>query len=114
VRCANGAYQPSQLFVSVSPTGIASPPIPVRTLTFDDEGHANWSTSEAVWGTVTFAVDANELTIVNMARGFGDCGSLIEYRIDAADVINFKVATARGKPSDDNSQAPTSWPLRTP
>ena len=114
VRCAEGAYQPSQMFVGISPMGIASPPIPVRTLAFDDEGHANWSMSEEVWGTVTFAVDANELTIVNMARGFGDCGSLIEYRIDADDVISFRVATARGKPCDDNSQAPTSWPLRTP
>src|SRR5262249_10593954 len=105
------AYQPSQMFVGISPTGIASLPIPVRTLAFDDQGRANWSTNEEVWGTVTFADDAHELTIVNMARGLGACGSLIEYRIDVDGVITFKVATARGKPCDDNSQAPTSWPI---
>ncbi|HEX7798395.1 MAG TPA: hypothetical protein VF456_28725 [Vicinamibacterales bacterium] len=63
-----------KLFVGISPTEIASPPIPVRTFACDGEGRANWSTSEVVWGTVTFAADADELTIVNMARGLGDCG----------------------------------------
>jgi hypothetical protein len=111
VRCAAGAYQPSQMFVGISPTGIASSPIAVATLTFDDEGRAKWSASEEVWGTVTFAADADEVTIVNVARGLGDCGSMIVYRIDTDGVISFKVATARGKPCDDNSQAPQSWPV---
>ena len=111
VRCAAGAYQPSQIFVGISPTGIASPPIPVRTLTLDDEGRPKWSTSEEVWGNVTFAADARELTIVNMARGVGDCGSMIVYRIDADAVISFKVAAAKGKAGDDNAQAPASWPV---
>jgi uncharacterized protein DUF1176 len=111
VRCAAGAYQPSQMFVGISPTGIASPPISMPTVTFDDEGRAKWSTSEEVWGTVTFGAEANQVTIVNVARGLGDCGSMIVYRIDTDGVISFKVATARGKPCDDNSQAPTSWPV---
>jgi Protein of unknown function (DUF1176) len=111
VRCAAGAYQPSQMFVGISPAGIASPPIAVPTLTFDDEGRAKWSTSEEVWGTVSFAADANELTIVNVARGLGDCGSMIVYRIDTAGVISFRVAAARGKPCDDNPQSPTAWPV---
>jgi hypothetical protein len=111
VRCAAGAYQPSQMFVGISPTGIASRPIPVQTLAFDDQGRPKWSTSEEVWGNVTFAADAHELTIVNMARGLGDCGSMIVYRIDADAVISFKAATARGKACDDKAQAPTSWPV---
>lgn len=80
-------------------------------MTFDGAGRAKWETSEEVWGTVTVASDANEITIVNMARGLGDCGSLIVYRIDTNGVITFKVTTARGKPCDDNPQAPTSWPV---
>lgn len=111
VRCAAGAYQPSQVFVGISPTGIASAPISVPTMTFDEEGRANWSSAEEVWGTVTFAADANEITIVSLARGLGDCGSMIVYRIDTDGVITFKVAAAKGKPCDDNSQAPTSWPV---
>jgi hypothetical protein len=83
----------------------------VPTLTFDDEGRAKWSADEEVWGTVTFAADAEEVTIVNVARGLGDCGSMIVYRIDTDGVISFRVATARGKPCDDNSQAPQSWPV---
>jgi hypothetical protein len=99
------------MFVGISPTGMPSTPIAVPTLTFDGEGRAQWSTSEEVWGTVSLAADANELTIVNMARGLGDCGSMIVYRIDTAGVISFKVAAARGKPCDDNSQSPTAWPV---
>jgi len=111
VRCAAGAYQPSQMFVGISPAGIVSPPVSVPTMTFDDEGHATWNASEEVWGTVTFASAANEVTIVNVARGLGDCGSVIAYQIDTNSVISFRVATAKGKPCDDNSQTPTSWPV---
>jgi hypothetical protein len=111
VRCAEGAYQPSQEFFGITPSGTTTAVLSVPIATFDTRGMVRWSTAEEVWGTVTLDAVRREATVVSVSRGVGDCGTSIVYRIDAESVITLEVATARGKACDDNSQAPTSWPV---
>lgn len=111
VRCAEGAYQPSQEFFGISPSGTTTAALSVPIATFDDRGVLRWAAAEEVWGAVMLDAGRGEATIVSVSRGVGDCGTSIVYRIAAESVITLQVATARGKACDGNSQAPTSWPV---
>jgi len=110
VRCAEGAYQPSQMFIGLSPAGATTAPLIVPVVTFDDRGEPRWTNEPEAWGTVEFDDTTHQVAITNVSRGLGDCGSQVAYRINTDGVAHFDVVSARGKACDDKAQSPSAWP----
>jgi hypothetical protein len=82
IRCAAGAYQPSQL---VMRTTDARPSV-ASILSFTTWGSADGESleqteSEEVWGELTYLPEAQELTLLSLSRQTGDCGTWAEYRL---------------------------------
>jgi hypothetical protein len=82
IRCAAGAYQPSQLVMRT----IDARPSVASILTFTtwesaDGESLEQTESEEVWGELTYLPEAQELTLLTLSRQTGDCGTWAEYRL---------------------------------
>ena len=111
VRCARGAYQPSQVFAVVAPDAVAGTLLTFPVATVADNGTAEWDHAQEVWGSATFDAATARLTMVNQARGLGDCGTAVVYELGMAGRSEVGVVSARAKPCDDNAQPPDVWPV---
>jgi uncharacterized protein DUF1176 len=111
VRCAQGAYQPSQVFAAVAPGAAAGTLLTFPVATAADTGGAQWERAQEIWGTATFDAAAARLTVVNQARGLGDCGTAVVYEPGIAGRSEVAVVSARAKPCDDSAQPPDVWPV---
>lgn len=112
VGCAQGAYQSTWRYhlldESVSPPKALA--LAVLTWQLDDEDVWQPLEAQELAGAPSFDARARVLTILTRARGLGDCGLRVRYRVQG-DRLN--VLEARGRACDgDPEQAapPERWP----
>lgn len=108
VACAAGAYQGSQEYAIIGANLAATTRVELPVLDQPDGAPDTWSRARLVWGTPTFDSSNGQLTILNVSRGMGDCGSLVSYRFDQ---LRVSVVEARAKRCDASPQLPKDWPV---
>jgi hypothetical protein len=114
VTCFLGAYQPAQLVYFLPPNGKARGPLRFRIYEDPGNGMPKPVTETQLVGVLLFNPTKSRLTVIEKARGLGDCGIYSVFHLQGGGFlpVEARAKTAcNGKPPFD----PTRWPrLPTP
>jgi hypothetical protein len=112
VRCAFGAYQREYryMFYDESQTPPTAQLLTFKNYIAGDDSFESLEPEETteMWGEARFDPKTRELTILNVFRGPGDCGSWARYGFEQGrpQLLEFRAKTAcDGKPAGD----PRKW-----
>ena len=80
IRCAAGAYQPSQIVMRTTDARPSVAAILSFTTWGSSDGESVGKTeSEELWGALSFLPDTQQLTLLSLSRQTGDCGTWAAY-----------------------------------
>lgn len=113
VGCALGAYQSSARYYWVDESLHPTRALPLKVTTWELDEDEAWRPREVdeLAGAASFDARGSLLTILTRARGLGDCGLRVRYRMQKERLAVFE---ARGRACDgDPEQAapPERWPV---